>query len=48
MTFISRAGPNFNWPGLAVQYNYRLYEAKRDCTPNELSPYTEFSVKVYP
>ena len=24
--------------GQAVQYKCRLYEAKHDCTPNELSP----------
>ena len=29
--FISCTGPNFNWPGQAVQYKYRLYEAKRTC-----------------
>ena len=29
---------HFNKPGQAVQYKYRLYEAKRDCTPNEWCP----------
>ena len=37
--FISCTGP-----GQAVQYTYRLYEAKRDCTPNELSPSSEIYV----
>ena len=30
--------------GQAVQYKYRLHEAKRDCTPNEWSPSSEIYV----
>ena len=28
----------------AVQYKYRLYEAKQDCTANECSPFSEIYV----
>ena len=34
--FISCNMPNFSQPGQAVQYKYRLYKAKRDCTANEI------------
>ena len=39
--YISCTGPS---TGQAVQYKYRLYEAKRDCTPNEFSPSSELHV----
>ena len=35
MLFISSTGPTSNQLERAVQYTYRLYQAKRGCTPNE-------------
>ena len=39
--FISRIGPTSDQLERAVQYTYRLYQAKRDGTPNEPDHFRE-------
>ena len=41
---MSITGANFNQLDQAVQYNYRLYKAKWDSKPNELSPSSKLNV----
>ena len=46
LQFITCTGPNLNQPEKVVQYEYRLYKAKLDSTPNELSPSSEIYMVI--